>query len=575
MTRNVLEELMKNWMIDLHCHILPSMDDGPKTMEESLEMCRMAHQDGIRAIVASPHTQNGVYVNTKKRILEAIEELKKRLRSANLEIEIFQGSEVRVNAEIPRMIQDGRVTTLNHLSNAVLLEFPGYMIPNVSCRFLQLLTNRGIIPVIGHPERIPQLRDLSLVKELVQMGALIQVAAGSLTGVFGTEPRALCRAYLEQRLVHVIASEAHSPHDRPPVLSSAVEEAAEIVGMEQARLLVTDNPRSIIRGKRPKRLEPIASRKTHRSTSSVISAPTKLQQRSENEALSISVLSNKGGVGKTHFSINLAYALAKAGDKVLLIDADFCNADVSNKLGILPEYSLLDFLTKDLRMQELIIGTEFNFDLICSKCGQPVLANLNYGQRLRFVNHFKSVRQDYDFVIFDLGAGITWTVLDFGLAADRIIILTTPQDLISGYACAKSIFFRYKEIEERLEKKLSHYTPQWTFSPMIVINKVSNIKQTFNYYDQFVMAAEKNINAKEVRFRIKPKFLGPIPYTWENFLKAEINKKPLLQQFPHIKASQIIQHMSKSFHNPEKSYGPVVNLRHPFKRFIAVLSQAI
>jgi MinD-like ATPase involved in chromosome partitioning or flagellar assembly len=185
------------------------------------------------------------------------------------------------------------------------------------------------------------------------------------------------------------------------------------------------------------------------------------------------------------------------------------------------------------------------------------------------------VIRDYDYTIFDLGSGITWTVLDFALAADRMVIVTTPQDLISGYACAKSSFFRFKEIEERLEKKLANYTPQWTFSPMVVLNQVNNLKLADRLFEQLDRTAEKNINAREVRFQITPKFLGPIPYSRENFLRAELNKRPLLLDSPYTKASQIIQHMSESFYRPEQSYDPILRFRHPLKRFVAVLSQAI
>ena len=299
------------------------------------------------------------------------------------------------------------------------------------------------------------------------------------------------------------------------------------------------------------------------------------RQQGEVTALTVSIISNKGGVGKTHLSINLAHALANTGAKVLLIDADLGNADISNKLRIFPEHHLLDFLEKNQQMQDLIVQTTFNFDLICGSSGEFKLANLNYAQKIKFINHFKKISQGYDFAVFDLGAGIARTILDFALGADRTVIVTTPQDLISGYACAKASFVRFKEIEERLEGRLPEYTPQWTFSPMLVINQVSHLEQGFKFYDKIAKTADEHINANEGRFCIKFEYLGAIPYDKESLRITEAKKRPLLVDFPYIKASQCIQHISKRFCNSENSYDPRVNFRHPFKRFVAILSQKI
>ena len=304
-------------------------------------------------------------------------------------------------------------------------------------------------------------------------------------------------------------------------------------------------------------------------------AQAKGQQEDEKRAFSIAIISNKGGVGKTHFSINLAYSLAKTGAKVLLIDTDLGSADISNKLGIFPEHHLLDFLQKDRQMDDLIVPTEFNFDLICGTYGEFKLANLYHAQKVKFIKHFKKTSEDYDFAVFDLGAGIARTVLDFALGADRTVIVTTPQDLISGYACAKASFFRFKEIEERLEERLPDYTPQWIFSPMLVINQVNDLGQGAKLYDTIEKTADENVNSNEDRFRIKPEYLGCIPYDKENLRMTEERKKPLMLDFPYIKASQCIEHMSKKFCSPEDPYDPRVKFRHPIRRFVAILSQKI
>jgi flagellar biosynthesis protein FlhG len=291
--------------------------------------------------------------------------------------------------------------------------------------------------------------------------------------------------------------------------------------------------------------------------------------------LTVSVVSNKGGVGKTHFSINLAYALAKSGAKVLLIDADLGSADISTKLGIFAKHHLLHFLQKDQDMKHIVVPTTFRFDLICGTYGEFKLANLYYAQKVKFIKHFKKTSAGYDFVVFDLGAGIARTVLDFALGADHAVIVTTPQDLISGYACAKAAFFRYKEIEERLETRLTEYTPGFTFSPMLVINQVNHLKQGVKIYDSIERIVNKNINASEGRFRLKPEYLGSMPYDRESLRTAEQNMRPFLLDFPYVKVSQCIQHMSTRFCNPKNPYDTRLNFKHSFRRFVAILTQKI
>jgi flagellar biosynthesis protein FlhG len=287
----------------------------------------------------------------------------------------------------------------------------------------------------------------------------------------------------------------------------------------------------------------------------------------------ISVISNKGGVGKTHFSINTAYCLAKKGARVLLIDADLGNADVSNKLGIFPRSHLVDFLENRKTMDELLFRTKYGFDLIASSYGEFKLANLYYAQKVKFINHFRKISRRYEFAIFDLGAGISRMVMDFALAADHTIIVTTPQDFISGYACTKAGFSRFKDIEERLAKKASNYEPRRIFSPMIVINQVSNLRQGFKLFDKLTKAANEKINSREGQFRIKVEYLGAIPYERAALRAAEVKKKPLIVAAPRVKAVQSIQHMSTRFFDPGAAYDPKVKFKQPLARFAAILSQ--
>jgi flagellar biosynthesis protein FlhG len=316
--------------------------------------------------------------------------------------------------------------------------------------------------------------------------------------------------------------------------------------------------------------EPGVKNRPPKATQKTIGKTTKGNRKGP---CTISVISNKGGVGKTHLSINMAYCLAKKGAKVLLIDADLGNADVSNKLGIFPKCHLMDFMENRKKMDELLFRTAYGFDLIASSYGEFKLANLYYAQKVKFINHFRKISQRYEFAIFDLGAGISRMVMDFALAADHTIIVTTPQDFISGYACTKAGFSRFKEIEDRLEEKLSIYEPQLIFSPMIVINQVSNLRQGFKLFATLTKAANEKINSREGKFRIKVEYLGAIPYERVAVRNAELKKKPLLAAAPRVKAARSIQHMSTRFFRPEATYAPKVKFKQPLARFAAILSQ--
>jgi MinD-like ATPase involved in chromosome partitioning or flagellar assembly len=164
-------------------------------------------------------------------------------------------------------------------------------------------------------------------------------------------------------------------------------------------------------------------------------------------------------------------------------------------------------------------------------------------------------------------------VMDFALAADHTIIVTTPQDFISGYACTKAGFSRFKEIEERLAKRVSNYESQLIFSPMMVINQVSNLHQGFKLFNTLTKAANEKINSREGKFRIKVEYLGAIPYERTALRAAEVKKKPLLLATPRVKAAQSIQHMSTRFFDPDATYDPKVKFKKPLARFAAILSQ--
>ena len=237
-------------MIDLHAHILPGLDDGPKDINESLAMCEMAAADGIRAIVATPHTGNGVYDNRRDRILASLSALREKVEKAGLPISLHGGADVHANVDVLDMLADGRAMTVNDSGRYVMIEIPDQAIPPNFEDWLFSLQLKGIIPILTHPERNMVIgNDLNFLASLVSMGVLIQVTAMSITGQFGRAIEKISREMLARGLVHVIATDAHSIDTRPPVLSKARDIAASLIAEEGALDLVEKNPRSILEGR--------------------------------------------------------------------------------------------------------------------------------------------------------------------------------------------------------------------------------------------------------------------------------------------------------------------------------------
>lgn len=229
-------------MIDLHCHILPGIDDGPSAWEESIEMARMAYQDGIRTIVATPHIMgDSPSPDTVDRL---VHQLNSFLREHGIGIEVLPGAELKAHLGA----RDAMNYTLNN-GRHVLIEFQhNFISKNTPSLIFDFILN-GLTPIISHIERSPSvLEKPGLLKSMVEMGCLIQITATSVTGGFGPEIRACALYLLKHGMAHVLASDAHSSTWRPPMLSDALRECEKVAGAKYVSAMVHDTPRLIIEG---------------------------------------------------------------------------------------------------------------------------------------------------------------------------------------------------------------------------------------------------------------------------------------------------------------------------------------
>jgi len=249
-------------MIDIHCHILPGLDDGARSIEESMQMCRMSYQDGVRKVVATPHTLNGTYQNNRSTILSKVRELNTILKKINqlnemeeldpIDLVVLPGADVHFSEDIIDQLDEGRAITIRDGGRFLMLEFPSYGIPYRVEDVLFQLISRRIIPIISHPER-----NLEIVHrpkryyEMIRMGCLGQVTALSLEGGFGPAVKRVAEKLIRKRLIHFIASDGHSADARPPILSDALKAAEGILGKEEASKMVNEYPQAVLEGRMP------------------------------------------------------------------------------------------------------------------------------------------------------------------------------------------------------------------------------------------------------------------------------------------------------------------------------------
>ena len=238
-------------MIDIHCHLLPGIDDGAADLDAALRLARLAVAEGISHLVCTPHLQPRRFDNTAASIAAARTAFAAALAAAEIPLRVGYAAEVRLDLAILTGVVDGSIPLLGTWRGrgVLLLEFPDHEVPVGAERLTQWLLGRGIVPLLAHPERNRGiLAKPERLQPFLAQGCLLQVTATSLVGHFGSAPRDLARTLLREGLVTVLATDAHNERYRPPRLREPLALAAELIGEAQARALVEDNPWAIVEG---------------------------------------------------------------------------------------------------------------------------------------------------------------------------------------------------------------------------------------------------------------------------------------------------------------------------------------
>lgn len=202
-------------MIDIHCHLLPGLDDGARNLEEGLRMAEIAVLEGIDEIIATPHTYNGVFVNLPDTILKSVQTMQQALDCRSIPVKVHPGAEIYFDYKIIERINTNKIITMGGQGKYLLLELPALHVPLFTDEVLEQLIMKGYIPVLAHPERNQSLRDNpERIVEWIKRGILIQITVDSMWGKWGNQVRAFSKYLVQKELVHFIASDAHSPHGR-------------------------------------------------------------------------------------------------------------------------------------------------------------------------------------------------------------------------------------------------------------------------------------------------------------------------------------------------------------------------
>lgn len=230
-------------MIDLHSHILPELDDGSQSLQESLAMARMAVASGVTAMAATPHCAEA----RSGEVYEAWKLLRQALKENKIPLKLFPGMEIFGTEDTLRLLREGKLFTLNG-SRYPLVEFSFHSDGEQETRILRSLRKAGLRPVVAHPERYACVQyDPEVLNRWHRMGCLMQVNRGSLLGRFGSHAQEMAVELVDRNFAAIVASDAHSPEMRTPWMADVRELLTKEFSPASARRLLFENPRRILK----------------------------------------------------------------------------------------------------------------------------------------------------------------------------------------------------------------------------------------------------------------------------------------------------------------------------------------
>ncbi|MDM7494019.1 tyrosine-protein phosphatase [Lentilactobacillus kefiri] len=235
-------------MIDLHCHLLPGVDDGSKSMDISLKLANDAVRDGIDYALLTPHHMNGVYLNHKKEVIQQTQKFQVELDRHKISLKVFPGQEVRINGDLLTALDQDDILFADEGGRYLMLEFPDDDVPSYTSTMIYELMQRGIIPIIVHPERNKKIMEQpDILYDLLNEGCLSQITASSYVGIFGHKVQKFSKQLIRTGQAYVFASDAHDLPNRKYEMTNAFAKLNHEFGNDYVSRL-SENAKKIING---------------------------------------------------------------------------------------------------------------------------------------------------------------------------------------------------------------------------------------------------------------------------------------------------------------------------------------
>ncbi len=245
-------------LVDIHVHLLAAMDDGPRTLEDAVAMCRMAGADGVRTMAATSHQNHRWCDVTPEGIRVATAQLRAALVSERIPVEVVPNAEITAAPETPLDWQAGKLLSAADQNQYLLVEMPKGVFVDLLPTVRQLRKG-GIRTILAHPEKEPDfLYGEDLIEAMIEAGCLVQVSASSVTDPKNHEDSEALQNWFKRGMVHLLASDGHSPRRRPPLMADAFREIVNWVGISAAERIGSGNGLAIINGERVRVRRPLA-----------------------------------------------------------------------------------------------------------------------------------------------------------------------------------------------------------------------------------------------------------------------------------------------------------------------------
>ena len=235
--------------IDIHCHCLPGLDDGPGTMDRAIALCEMLAADGVTTAIATPH-QLGRFdgYNHSGEVRQAVGDLCKELKNRSIPLKVLPGGDIRIDERIPSLLHKDQILTLADGRRYILIEFPHQMFIDIR-PLLPQLASMGISAIISHPERNPALmKQPQAIHRWLENSAYLQITAASVLGEFGPVIQRAAWHFLSSGQASLVATDAHDTLDRQPCMSLAFRRISQRLGPGIAHLVCVENPRRVVKG---------------------------------------------------------------------------------------------------------------------------------------------------------------------------------------------------------------------------------------------------------------------------------------------------------------------------------------